>query len=192
MRKGRIVMASHVLYANEYYEWLEMFFSLFPGGIGGRVRRVFYKRHLKSLGVAGRFGIRGRIQCPQAVTLGDNVGLNDYYWIAANTDLNGYIHIGNNVLIGPYCIMHTGNHKYLRIDMTIKAQGHSFSPIYIEDDVWVAARCTILAGVTLKRGSVIAAGTVVTKSTDEFSVWAGCPARQIGKRDIDSHFAQIT
>ena len=51
--------------------------------------------------------------------------------------------------------------------------------IIVEDDVWVGANSIILKGVTLKKGSVIAAGSVVTKSTTPFSLYAGNPAKFI-------------
>ena len=51
--------------------------------------------------------------------------------------------------------------------------------IIIEDDVWVGSRAIILNGVTVGRGSIIAAGSVVTKSVPSYSVVAGCPARMI-------------
>ena len=57
--------------------------------------------------------------------------------------------------------------------------------ITIEDDVWIGASVTILPGVTLKKGSIIGAGSVVTKDTEEFSVYAGVPARKLKSLDLD-------
>ena len=53
--------------------------------------------------------------------------------------------------------------------------------IIIEDDVWIGAGVRILDGVTIARGCVIGAGSVVTKSTEEFGVYVGVPARLIKK-----------
>lgn len=54
--------------------------------------------------------------------------------------------------------------------------------IVIEDDVWIGSRVIVLSGVKIGRGSVIAAGSVVTKDIPEYSIAAGVPARVIKKR----------
>ncbi|MBN4056316.1 hypothetical protein JYT20_01205 [Rhodothermus sp. AH-315-K08] len=55
------------------------------------------------------------------------------------------------------------------------------SPIVIEDDVWLATRATILRGVRIGRGAVVAAGAVVTKDVEPYTLVAGVPAKQIRK-----------
>lgn len=58
--------------------------------------------------------------------------------------------------------------------------------IVVEDDVWIGSNVTILKGACIPRGSVIAAGAVVTKSLDgENCIWGGVPARLIGRRFHD-------
>ncbi len=52
-------------------------------------------------------------------------------------------------------------------------------PIVIEDDVWIGARATILGGVTIGRGAIVAAGAVVTKSVPPFTIVAGVPAKPL-------------
>ncbi|RYE17040.1 MAG: acyltransferase, partial [Sphingobacteriales bacterium] len=54
--------------------------------------------------------------------------------------------------------------------------------IIIEDDCWIGTNSVVLAGVTVGRGSVIAAGSVVTKDVPPYSVVAGVPAKIIKKR----------
>lgn len=56
--------------------------------------------------------------------------------------------------------------------------------VYIEDFVWIGNRAIILPGVTVGRGSVVAAGSVVTKSVEPNTIVGGVPARKIGKRNI--------
>lgn len=53
------------------------------------------------------------------------------------------------------------------------------APVIIEDDVWCGANVTILKGVTIGRGSVVAAGAVVTKSFPPYSIIGGVPAKLI-------------
>lgn len=55
------------------------------------------------------------------------------------------------------------------------------APVTIEDDVFIGAKCIILKGVTIGKGSIIAAGSVVTKSIPPFEIWGGNPAKIIRK-----------
>ena len=61
-------------------------------------------------------------------------------------------------------------------------QGYNSAPIIIKDDVWIGTNVTILPGVKISRGSVLGAGSVVTKNVPSFSIFAGVPAKQIGSR----------
>ena len=91
--------------------------------------------------------------------------------------------IGNNVLMGPDVIFIDQNHKFELTHIPIKSQGHlPPEPICIEDDVWIGARVIILPGVNIRRGVVIAAGSIVTNDVDEYWVVGGNPARKIRKR----------
>lgn len=89
--------------------------------------------------------------------------------------------IGNNVIFGPNPTIITGDHridvvgKYI-IDSHEKLSKND-APVVIEDDVWAGANVTILKGVTIGRGSVIAAGAVVTKSCPPYSIIGGVPAK---------------
>ncbi len=94
----------------------------------------------------------------------------------------GKVDIGNYVRIGPHVIIIAGNHVYEDKNLTIHEQGLSYSPIVIEDDVWIGSRVNILAGVTIGTGSVVGAGAVVTKDIPPYSVAVGVPARVIKKR----------
>ena len=55
--------------------------------------------------------------------------------------------------------------------------------VIIEDYVWISARAIILPGVKIAKGAVIAAGSVVTKNIEPFSIMAGVPAKRIGTRE---------
>ena len=63
-------------------------------------------------------------------------------------------------------------------------------PVVIEDDVWTGANVTILKGVTIGRGSVIAAGAVVTKSFPPYSIIGGVPAKLIKMRFTPEQIAE--
>jgi acetyltransferase-like isoleucine patch superfamily enzyme len=115
---------------------------------------------------------------PASLTIGPGTG------IASNCQLNARagIEIGSNVLIGPGAIIWTMNHNYRLAGTPIKQQGWTRNPIVIGDDVWIGGGAIVLPGVRLATGTVVAAGAVVTHSTEPYSIVAGVPARMIGWR----------
>ncbi len=118
------------------------------------------------------------------VTIGENCSVQMY------TILCGYpsagITIGNNVRIAAHTMMVSGNHRFQDRKTPICKQGLDCKPIVIEDDVWVASRVNIMAGVRVGRGSVLAAGCVVTHDVPPYSVMAGVPAKCIGMRGTEN------
>ena len=110
----------------------------------------------------------------------------DGVWIGRNTRINrnctldarSGLTIGDNVSISPEVMILAGSHN-VNDKRFVQVPG----PIAIEDHVWIGARATILPGVTLGRGSVIAAGSVVTKDVPPLTIVAGVPARPVGTRD---------
>ena len=85
--------------------------------------------------------------------------------------------IGNNVQIGMNCTFSCVSHVVGGENK--RAGEHTYKSIIVEDGCWVGADCTILQGVTLAKGCVIAAGSVVTKSTLPNGLYAGVPAKRI-------------
>lgn len=111
------------------------------------------------------------------VSLGDNSGIGVNAYIASK------VTIGNDVMMGPHCMLFTSNHSMDDTSIPMWKQGFSQPrPIIIEDDVWIGARVIILPGVHVGTGSVIGAGSVVTHDVEPYSVVAGNPARLIRKR----------
>ncbi|WP_460455282.1 acyltransferase [Arthrobacter monumenti] len=92
---------------------------------------------------------------------------------------DGYIRaettIGNNVFIGPFARLITDSHTLSGPDK--RAGANQIQPILIGDGTWVGASVTILGGVTIGRGSVIAAGSVVTKDVPNDTLVGGVPAQ---------------
>ena len=84
--------------------------------------------------------------------------------------------------MGSMVTIFSENHNYERLSLPIRKQGESRKGIIIEDDCWIGAGSTILNGVTVGQGSVIAARLVVTKDVESFSVVAGVPAQLIKRR----------
>ncbi len=96
------------------------------------------------------------------------------------------IKIGDKVLFGPNVSIRTDNHNISSIGRFIYDSKKYFlqddEEIVIEDDVWIGARVVILKGVRIGRGSVIAAGTVLTRSVPPYSVVGGVPGKIIRER----------
>jgi acetyltransferase-like isoleucine patch superfamily enzyme len=94
----------------------------------------------------------------------------------------GSITIGNGVRIAPQVMMIAANHVFTDVDRPIHQQGLEPAPIVIEDDVWLAGKVMVTAGVRIGRGCVVGAGAVVTKDLPPWSVAVGVPARVIRSR----------
>lgn len=102
---------------------------------------------------------------------------------------NGVIVFGaGGVRIDDDCRLATGvvliafNHRFDDPGVPIRTQGITKVGIHVCEDVWIGARAIVLDGVTIGRGSVVAAGAVVTRDVEPFSIVAGVPARLVGKR----------
>jgi acetyltransferase-like isoleucine patch superfamily enzyme len=115
------------------------------------------------------------------ISIGDNVGLNSRLYFGGQ----GGIEIGNNVIVGPDVKIFSENHKYKKTEVLIKDQGESRLGVKIGNDCWIGAGAIILDGVNLADGCVVAAGSVVTKSFEAFSVIGGIPAKKIKIRKLE-------
>lgn len=93
----------------------------------------------------------------------------------------GGLEIGDDVIIGPSVVIVPINHIYSDPKELIRNQGIAVKGIKIEADVWIGANVTILDNVNIGKGSVIGAGTVVTKDIPPYSLAVGVPAKVIKK-----------
>jgi acetyltransferase-like isoleucine patch superfamily enzyme len=112
------------------------------------------------------------------IIIGDDVGISGST-ISADT----VITIGNRVLIGTGCIISdTDAHPIKAEDRTDPTKTLS-KPIIIDDDVFIGARSIILKGVKVGKGSVVGAGSVVTKDVSPFCIVAGNPAKIVKRME---------
>jgi len=95
---------------------------------------------------------------------------------------SGGIRIGCDVMMAPNVQIYSENHVYADTSRPIRDQGVKWLPTVIEDDCWLASGSIILGGVTVGRGSIVAAGAVVAEDVPPGSIVGGVPARVIGRR----------
>ena len=116
------------------------------------------------------------------------VEIGEHAFIGANGVLGagGGIRIGSHGLIGQSVNIHAENHLFDDLNRLIREQGVSYQGIVIEDDVWIGSKSTILDGVTIGRGAVVAAGAVVNESVPSMAIVAGVPARVIRWRNQET------
>lgn len=119
----------------------------------------------------------------------ENLSIGDYTNIPKKSTFyctEAPLTIGNKVVFGPAPTIITGDHRIDVIGEYIidshKKLPENDAPVIIEDDVWCGSHVTILKGVTIGRGSVVAAGAIVTKSCPPYSIIGGIPAKVLKYR----------
>lgn len=144
--------------------------------------------------------LRANTETFPGITLGRDVRLMDSVLLAANKGHvsigerswfgpfclvygNGGVDIGSNVLVAAHTSINTVSHNSRRCDIPINDQGLSLDPVVIEDDVWLGLHVVVLQGVRIGRGSIVGAGSVVTKDIPPWSIALGTPARVVRRRE---------
>lgn len=89
--------------------------------------------------------------------------VGDYCWLGVNSFICGNVTIGSYVSIGPNVVIPGAEHNLDLAGKPIRCSGLTVIGTVIEDNVWIGANCVILDGVTIGRGAVVGAGSVVKK-----------------------------
>jgi putative colanic acid biosynthesis acetyltransferase WcaF len=113
------------------------------------------------------------INVPFMLTIGKNSKLHGKFLC------RGGIEIGNNVEFVNSAFVSTQKHN-----LNSALFENVYNPITIKDECWISLGCIILDGVTLEEGTVLAAGAVLTKSTESWSVMGGVPAKHLSTRTV--------
>jgi acetyltransferase-like isoleucine patch superfamily enzyme len=159
----------------EIYHWKMFLLGQIPGKIGSFVRKktlgfrkcgsdVFIMHH-------------AWFKMPQNISIGDDVRIHNMTYI----DASGGLEIGSHIGITAGCQIYTQNHGINRNELYYY-QPYRLGKVVIEDDCWIGAGSTITAGVTIRKGTIVGAGSVITKDTEAYSIVGGVPAKKIGER----------
>ncbi len=149
------------------------------------------RRRLKMLALKSAFKATGTnfIFDPYGVYTYQNITVGDDVFIAEGAHLSAtlsHITIGSKVMIGPKVTMITGDHNTSVVGAYMKdvkqKRSEDDQPIIIHDDVWIGATATILKGVTIGEGAIVAAGALVRVDVAANTIVAGVPAKIIRDR----------
>lgn len=147
------------------------------GNISNRIRIVTCRHIFKKMGKVDVIQKGVHFGTGESVEIGDRSGIGKYALIPQN------IIIGNYVMIAQDLFVVANNHNFERTDIPMIMQGSpNFEQVIIEDDVWIGTRVVINPGLRIGCGSIIGAGSVVTKDVEPYSIVGGVPARLIRKR----------
>ncbi len=172
---------------------LVFLYSLFPKMVQKKLL-IFHRKTTGYLGLAIRYALLKNL----SAFVGDNVSIQPDVYLFHVENLNigdnvsihpmsyiesiGGVTIGNNVSIAHGVSVISSNHKFSMLDTPIKDQGIELCPIYINNNVWIGAKATILGGTVLNEGSIVGAGAIVTKDVRKNVIVAGNPAQTIKTR----------
>jgi acetyltransferase-like isoleucine patch superfamily enzyme len=158
-----------------YLSWL---IRNIPGKAGILLRRRMLGKYFAHFGENVGFLAGVKIRNVHKLSVGDNVGLGDDVFIQAG----GEVTIGNNVALGPGVKIWSINHNFEGLG-PVNDIHYDRKKVVIDDDVWIGANCFIMPGVTIQRGSIVSACSLVgVKAYPPYSIIAGHPARVIGNR----------
>lgn len=113
------------------------------------------------------------------IKIGNNVGIGEFAYLGGG----GGLEIGADCIIGQYFSCHPENHVTQDLNTPIRYQGVTRKGIKIGQNCWIGSKVTILDGVSIGEGCIIAAGAIVTKSFPDHSVIGGVPAKLLKFRN---------
>jgi len=160
--------------------YIRFFFSWIPGPEGFLIRNIAYRLIFKK--IDGFCYIMPGFYFTHAynIKLGNRVGINS----GANFAGRGGLEIGDDSQFGPNVVIITSGHDFDNNSRPIIEQGHTNGFVHIGKDVWIGANAVVLPNVKIADGTIVGAGAVVNKDTMPYSIVAGVPAKEIGKRCI--------
>ncbi|HSX10042.1 MAG TPA: acyltransferase [Candidatus Saccharimonadales bacterium] len=160
------------------YFLIEEYFPLVYFGLA-KLRAILLRFAFKKIGRDTSIQYGCFFNGMRNIEIGDKVYINHHTELLAR-DVG--ISIGNYIMIGQHTILIADNHNYQDPKTLMIFQGSTNKKIIVEDDVWIGTHVIILPGVTIGRGSIVAAGAVVTKDVEPYSIVGGVPAKLLKYR----------
>lgn len=158
-------------------QYLPDSYSPFLGKLSNKIRVFLVKRIVLKAGNIDTINRRAYFGNGKEVQLGDHCTLGANSSIPNNTIVGNYSMVSRQVHI-----LHN-NHRYEDPNIPIKLQGnHPNYQTIIEDDVWIGMRSFLTPGRRVRKGTVVAACSVLTKDFEEYSIVGGAPAKFIKSR----------
>jgi acetyltransferase-like isoleucine patch superfamily enzyme len=144
------------------------------------LRVLLFRFLLRQLGTSPYIDHKNYFRYPSRIAIGDDVAINrGCQFYASMRAREGTITIGNGVVFSPNVKIYAASHDYRALNLSDTA-----GAVVIEDHAWIGADSIILPGVTIGKGAVIGAGSVVSRSIPAFSVATGNPAKVIKQREL--------
>jgi len=144
---------------------------------------IFFKKLLLQI-MGAKIGNNVVIYPGVWITPGRNLALGNNVDLAKDVLItsSGGVDIGERTLVGYRTQILSSNHNIPNRKNRIFDSGHSHKSIKIYNDVWIGANCVILPGVKIGEGAVVAAGSIVNKNVEAFTIVGGVPAKLIKNR----------
>jgi acetyltransferase-like isoleucine patch superfamily enzyme len=149
-----------------------------PGGAGAWLRARCMPLFLRRLGHATTLQAGLRVTNPEKVSIGAHCNFGQDVFITGG----GGVTIGDWVGFGPDVKIWSVTHRYSDPNRPWLLQGWDMSPVVIEDDVWLGANVFVMPGVTIGKGAIVSACSLVNKSIPPYAVVVGNPARVVSWR----------
>ncbi|MEM9003737.1 MAG: DapH/DapD/GlmU-related protein [Cyanobacteria bacterium P01_F01_bin.86] len=169
-------------------------YSYFVGFLHGLIfflppvlRFPLWKVILGKLGARVFIDSRVYFRYPSRVFIGSDVSINRgcEFYPSWHDGKNTRISIGNNVRLGPSVKFFSAGHNTNDINLSDNSES-----IHVESNVWIGGNSVILQGVTIGEGAIVAAGSVVSRDVEPYTIVGGVPAKFIKQREVDENYVQ--
>jgi len=168
--------------------WARMVLAPLPPNVGSRLRTAVLRRVGFPIGRGTLFW-----GTPTITGSGDiysRLRIGDYCWFNMGCffDLGAPIEIGDRVALGHQVMLMTGSHELGGAER--RAGSYVVAPVRIDSGAWLGSRATVLPGIHIGAGAIVAAGALVTKDVPAHTLVAGVPARPLRELQTASERAE--